>query len=79
MKVKVYVTLKKGVLEPQGQTVLHALEALGYDGIKDIRVGKYIEMEFSENSNSNNDDTIREMCEKVLSNPVIETYRIEKA
>lgn len=76
MKAKIYITLKSGVLDPQGKAVQHALSALGFSEVKDVRVGKYIELEMEKNS----EERIRQMCEKLLANTVIESYRftIEK-
>ncbi|MEW6095084.1 MAG: phosphoribosylformylglycinamidine synthase subunit PurS [bacterium] len=70
---KIYVTLKKGVLDPQGVTVKKAIESLGYKGIEDVRVGKYMEIKFD----GLNKDAIEQMCERLLANPVIEDYRFE--
>lgn len=78
MKAKVYVTLKRGVLDPQGKAIKHSVELLGYDGIRDVRQGKYFEIALDE---SLGDDGAREAAERmardVLSNPVIEDYRVE--
>lgn len=71
--VKIYVTLKKGVLDPQGLTVKKAIESLGYKGIEDVRIGKYMEIKVNEL----NEETIREICDRLLANPVIEDYRFE--
>lgn len=71
--VKIYVSLKKGVLDPQGVTIKKALESLGYKGIADVRIGKYIEMK----CDGVNKETIEQMCDRLLSNPVIEDYRFE--
>lgn len=76
MKVTVKVTLKKGVLDPQGKAIGHALETLGFDGVGEVRQGKLIEMELPENTS---EDKIKEMCEKLLANPVIEDYEIQTA
>ena len=75
MKVRVFVSLKPGVLDPQGRAVHHALEGLGFTGVEDVRVGRMIEMEVADGTG---DETLREMCEKLLANMVIENYRIEK-
>ena len=75
MKVRVFVSLKPGVLDPQGRAVHHALEGLGFGGVEDVRVGRMIELEVA---GGTNDETLREMCEKLLANMVIENYRIEK-
>ncbi len=74
-RVRVVVTLKKSVLDPQGQTVQHALESLGFKGIAGVRMGKYVEVIF--NGKSQNPKAAAEkMCEKLLANPVIEQYEI---
>jgi phosphoribosylformylglycinamidine synthase PurS subunit len=75
MKVRIFVTLKPGVLDPQGKAIHHALEGLGFAGVHDVRAGKLIELEVDE---SVADDTIDEMCRKLLANMVIENYRIER-
>ena len=75
MKVRVFVSLKPGVLDPQGRAVHHALEGLGFGGVEDVRVGRMIELEMAD---STSDEALREMCEKLLANMVIENYRIEK-
>jgi phosphoribosylformylglycinamidine synthase PurS subunit len=76
MKVRVYVTLKQGVLDPQGKAIHHALEGLGFTGIRDVRAGKLIELELDEDAS---DNAVEEMCRKLLANIVIENYRIERA
>ena len=75
MKVRILVSLKPGVLDPQGRAVHHALEGLGFKGVEDVRVGRVIELEVAEGTG---DESVREMCEKLLANMVIENYRIEK-
>jgi phosphoribosylformylglycinamidine synthase len=75
MKVRVIVSLKPGVLDPQGRAVHHALEGLGFSGVEDVRVGRVIELEVADDTD---EATLREMCEKLLANMVIENYRIEK-
>jgi phosphoribosylformylglycinamidine synthase len=75
MKAKVFVTLKKGVLDPQGQAVARALGRLGFAEIADARIGKYIELEIADGNNL--DQRLKEMCEKLLANTVIEEYRYE--
>lgn len=74
MKAKVYVMLKNGVLDPQGAAVKHALGALGFEGVEGVRQGKVIELDLADGTS---EDTIKEMCEKLLANTVIESYRIE--
>ncbi|HEX9805468.1 MAG TPA: phosphoribosylformylglycinamidine synthase subunit PurS [Alteraurantiacibacter sp.] len=75
MKVRVFVSLKPGVLDPQGRAVHHALEGLGFSGVEDVRVGRMIEMEVADDVS---DETLDDMCQKLLANMVIENYRIEK-
>ncbi len=77
MKARVYVTLKPSVLDPQGKTVKHALESLGFRGVADVRMGKYIELQVKSSSVSAAKKDVQRMCEKLLANPVIETYRVE--
>ena len=74
MKARVHVMLKDGVLDPQGEAVRHALGALGFDGVEGVRQGKVIELELASGTS---EDTVREMCEKLLANTVIENYHIE--
>ena len=75
MKVRIHVSLKPGVLDPQGRAVHHALEGMGFAGIEDVRVGRLIEQDVAEGTN---DAALDEMCRKLLANMVIENYRIEK-
>ncbi|MDG6078723.1 phosphoribosylformylglycinamidine synthase subunit PurS [Erythrobacter litoralis] len=75
MKVRVLVSLKPGVLDPQGRAVHHALEGLGFDSVSDVRIGRTIELEVADGTS---DAALEEMCEKLLANTVIENYRIEK-
>ena len=77
MKAKVYVTPKKSVLDPQGKAVQHALASLGFSEVKDVRVGKYIEIELGEIQKNQAEQKIKTMCEKLLANMVIEEYRFE--
>ncbi|MEJ6398822.1 phosphoribosylformylglycinamidine synthase subunit PurS [Yoonia sp. 208BN28-4] len=74
MKARVYVMLKDGVLDPQGAAVQHALGALGFDGVNGVRQGKVIELNLADGTS---EEAIAEMCEKLLANTVIESYRIE--
>ena len=76
MKVRVFVTLKHGVLDPQGKAIHHALEGLGFAGVNDVRAGKLIELDLADNVL---DSEIEEMCRKLLANTVIENFRIERA
>ena len=75
MKTRVYVTLKKGVLDPQGKAIHHALEGLGFDGVKEVRAGKLIELDLDPGVS---EAQVEEMCRKLLANTVIENYRIER-
>ena len=75
MKVRIYVSLKPGVLDPQGRAVHHSLEGLGFTGVEDVRVGRLIELEVADDTS---DATLDDMCRKLLANMVIENYRIEK-
>lgn len=75
MKVHIHVSLKPGVLDPQGRAIHHELEALGFSGVNDVRAGKLIELDVDEGVT---DDDLDQMCRKLLANMVIENYRIEK-
>jgi phosphoribosylformylglycinamidine synthase PurS subunit len=77
MRVKIFVSLKYGVLDPQGKTIEHSLHALGYREVRDVRTGKYLEIELEAPSRAAAETRVREMCEKLLANPVIEDYRFE--
>ncbi len=77
MKAKVYVTLKRGVLDPQGKAVMGALRSLGFDNVKGVRIGKLIEIELEEGPKDEAEGEIRRMCEKLLANTVIEDFKIE--
>ncbi len=74
MKARVYVMLKNGVLDPQGEAVKHALGSLGFEGVECVRQGKVIELDLADGTS---EETINEMCEKLLANTVIESYRVE--
>lgn len=77
MKAKVYVTLKNGVLDPQGKAVMGALKSMNFDEVRDVRVGKFMELELDGKSMKEEESRLKEMCEKLLANTVIENYRIE--
>ena len=77
MKARVHIMLKNGVLDPQGNAVRHALGTLGFDGVEGVRQGKVIELELAEADCDVAASQVRNMCEKMLANTVIETYRIE--
>jgi phosphoribosylformylglycinamidine synthase len=74
MKAKVHVMLKEGVLDPQGEAVKHALGSLGFGGVEGVRQGKVIELDLADGTD---EATINDMCEKLLANTVIESYRVE--
>ena len=76
MKATVHIMLKKGVLDPQGKAIGHALEGLGFEGVGEVRQGKVIELEIADSTTR---EQIEEMCDKLLANPVIEDYEIEIA
>jgi len=75
MKVRVHVSLKPGVLDPQGRAIHHSLEGLGFTGVNDVRAGRLIELDVDD---AVTDQQLDEMCRKLLANMVIENYRIEK-
>ncbi len=77
MKAKVQVMLKSGVLDPQGEAVRHALGALGFDGVSGVRQGKVIELDLAETDPARAEAQVTEMCEKLLANTVIESYKLE--
>ncbi|NOR61822.1 MAG: phosphoribosylformylglycinamidine synthase subunit PurS [Rhodobacteraceae bacterium] len=77
MKARVDITLKNGVLDPQGKAIEHALGALGFGGINGVRQGKVIELDLAETDPAKAEATLKEMCEKLLANTVIENYSIE--
>lgn len=79
MRAKVHVTLKNGILDPQGEAIRHALGALGFDGVNGVRQGKVIELDLDDADPTEAETQIREMCEKLLANTVIENYEIELA
>ncbi len=77
MKARVHVMLKEGVLDPQGEAVRHALGALGFDGVNGVRQGKVIELDLAEGDKSKAEAEVRKMCDQLLANTVIESYRVE--
>jgi phosphoribosylformylglycinamidine synthase len=77
VKARIHITLKNGVLDPQGKAIQHALTGLGFDAVEDVRQGKYIEVELRETDAEAARTTVSEMCEKLLANTVIENYNIE--
>ena len=77
MKAKVHVSLKDGVLDPQGRAIKNALNSIGFDGISEVRQGKYIEITLDDNDKDSAIKRLNEMCEKLLANMVIEDYSVE--
>lgn len=79
MRVRVFVTLKKGVLDPQGKAVENSLHSLGFTSVSGVRMGKYLELQVDADGAEDAEGQTRRMCEKLLANPVIEDYRFEVA
>lgn len=79
LKARVHVMLKNGVLDPQGEAVRHALGTLGFDGIEGVRQGKMIELDLTETDAGKAEAQVKDMCEKLLANTVIESYSVEIA
>jgi len=79
MKARVHITLKKGVLDPQGKAIAHALASLGFSGVGDVRQGKYIELDVESADEAKARAEVTAMCEKLLANTVIENYTVDIA
>jgi phosphoribosylformylglycinamidine synthase subunit PurS len=77
LKAKVHVTLKPGILDPQGKAIEHALDSLGFKNAANVRVGKYMELDVNETDKAKAETQVRQMCEKLLANTIIEEYRYE--
>ncbi len=77
LTAKIFVTLKPGVLDAQGDTVKSALEALGFNGVEDVRIGKFLVIRLDDNAREQAAAHVEEMCKRLLANPVIEDYRFE--
>jgi len=77
MKARVHVTLKNGVLDPQGKAIGNALAGLGFDGVGDVRQGKFIELDIAETDATKARDLVEQMCKRLLANTVIENYSID--
>jgi phosphoribosylformylglycinamidine synthase len=77
MRAKIFISFKNGVLDPQGKAVERSLHTLGYQEVRDVRMGKYLEIELEAASSEAAEARLREMCDKLLANPVIEDYRFE--
>lgn len=79
MKARVHITLKDGVLDPQGKAIAHALETLGFRGVSGVRQGKYIEIDVAGSDEAKARANVKAMCEKLLANTVIENYTVDIA
>lgn len=79
MKAKIHITLKSGILDPQGKAIEHALETLGFTSASNVRMGKYVEVDLKETTKDRADAEVKAMCEKLLANTIIEEYRYELA
>lgn len=77
MKARIHITLKNGVLDPQGKAIHHALEGLGFDGVNDVRQGKFIEIELAGDDIETARQKVSQMCEQLLANTVIEDYSVD--
>ena len=77
MKAKIHVTLKQGILDPQGKAIEHALDSLGFKNTANVRVGKYMALEVKETDKTKAEAEVKSMCEKLLANTIIEEYRYE--
>jgi phosphoribosylformylglycinamidine synthase len=77
MKAKIFVTLKNGILDPQGRAIQQSLHTLGFSTVEEVRIGKFMELDLNETDITSAENTIKSMCEKLLANTVIEDYRFE--
>jgi len=77
LKAKIHVTLKQGILDPQGKAIEQALATLGYTAVSNVRVGKYLELDLNETEKEKAEAQLKAMCEKLLANTIIEEYRYE--
>lgn len=77
MKAHVYITLKNGVLDPQGKAIENALDHLGFEGVNEVRQGKFIELQLAAKSKEKAEAQLTQMCEKLLANTVVENFRFE--
>ena len=77
MKAKIHVTLKSGILDPQGKAIEHALDSLGFKHAANVRVGKYMELDLQEADRAKAEVVVKSMCEKLLANTIIEDYQYE--
>ena len=77
MKARVHITLKSGVLDPQGKAIAHALASLGFAGVDDVRQGKYIEIDLADTDVTAAKTRVEEMCQRLLANTIVEDYKVE--
>jgi phosphoribosylformylglycinamidine synthase subunit PurS len=77
VKAKIHVTLKQGILDPQGKVIEHALDSLGFKNAANVRVGKYMELDLNQTDKAKAETEVKAMCEKLLANTIIEEYRYE--
>jgi phosphoribosylformylglycinamidine synthase PurS subunit len=77
VKAKIHITLKQGILDPQGKAIEHALDSLGFKNAGNVRVGKYMEVDVNETDKTKADAAVKSMCEKLLANTIVEEYRYE--
>lgn len=77
MKARVRITLKPGVLDPQGKAIAQSLASMGYDNVRDVRQGKYIEIDLNESDRERAKELVEDMCGTLLANPLIETYKVD--
>ena len=77
MKARIHITLKTGVLDPQGKAIAHALGALGFDGVGDVRQGKYIEIDLTDTDPATAKSRVEQMCQRLLANTIVEDYKVE--
>jgi phosphoribosylformylglycinamidine synthase len=77
VRAKIHVTLKQGILDPQGKAIEHALDSLGFKNVSNVRVGKYMEVDVDEKDKAKAEAEVKAMCEKLLANTIVEEYRYE--
>ena len=77
VKAKIHITLKQGILDPQGKAIEHALDSLGFTNASNVRVGKYMELDLEEKDKAKAEVEVKQMCEKLLANTIIEEYQYE--
>jgi phosphoribosylformylglycinamidine synthase len=77
VRAKIHVTLKQGILDPQGKAIEHALDSLGFKNVGNVRVGKYMEVDVDEKDKAKAEAEVKAMCEKLLANTIVEEYRYE--